>query len=156
MKMKRICLMLSMSTVLGAGALSLPALAAPALGYVDVQKVFAQFKQAQSSQAAFQARAQKYEAELAEKNKELEQAKKAGKSKAELDKMTRTFEAELKPEKAAIEAMDRRLSGSLKTRIQSAIAKAAAAHRIPVVLDKQVVLYGGVNLTPEVLRDLNK
>lgn len=156
MKMKRICLMLTMSAMLGAGALSLPALAAPALGYVDVQKVFTQFKQAQSSQAAFQARAQKYEAELAEKNKELEQAKKAGKSKAELDKMTRKFEAELKPEKAAIEAMDRRLSGNLKARIQSAIAHVAAAHRIPVVVDKQVVLYGGIDLTPEVLRDLNK
>ncbi len=156
MKMKRICLMLTMSAMLGAGALSLPALAAPALGYVDVQKVFAQFKQAQSSQAAFQARAQKYEAELAEKNKELEQAKKAGKSRADLDKMTRSFEAELKPEKAAIEAMDRRLSGSLKERIQSAIARVAAAHHVPVVVDKQVVLYGGVDLTPEVLRDLNK
>lgn len=156
MKMKKITLMLGLSAMLGAGALSLPALAAPALGYVDVQKVFAQYKEAQSSQAEFQQRAEKYQQELAARNKELEAAQKAGKSKAEIAKMTRKFEAELRPQKAAIEAMDRNLSGKIKGRIEAAIARVASQHKIPVVIDKQAVLYGGYDLTGDVLKALNK
>lgn len=133
---------------------STPALAAT-MGFVDTQKIFTQYKDAQSSQSEFRKKAEAYQRELIERNAELQKAQKDGKSKAEMEKMTKNFETELKPKKQAVEALDKELSAKLKKRIEAAIAQVASAKNIPVVVDKQVILFGGQDLTEDVLQKLN-
>ncbi|MBI6545306.1 MAG: OmpH family outer membrane protein [Cyanobacteria bacterium NC_groundwater_1444_Ag_S-0.65um_54_12] len=130
--------------------------AGASFGFVDTSRIFAQYKAAQYSQAEFRAKAEAYQRELLEKNQVLQRAQQDGKPKGELEKLTKQFENELKPKKAAVEALDKKLSAQLRKKIEVAIAAVAAARQIPVVVDKQVVLYGGADLTDEVLQKLNK
>lgn len=136
-----------------------PSLAAPpagALGYVDTQKVFQGYKEAQTAQSKFRREAQAYQEDLADAQKKLEEARKAGKSPDEINKMQKKFEDELKPKKTRVEALDRDLSGKIKKQIEQVIAQVAKAKGVPTVVDKQVILYGGTDLTDDVLSRLNK
>lgn len=138
------------------GVLPCASWAQGALAKVDTQRLFTQYRDAQSSQSEFKTKAEEYQKELSEKNRLLQEAQRDGKSKADLEKMTKKFEGELRPKKEAVERLDKELSGRLKKRIEAAIAEVAAAKRIPVVVDKQVVLFGGEDITDEVVKKLNK
>lgn len=123
---------------------------------VDTKRLFEQYKEAQTSQSEFKKKAEAYQQEFMEKNRLLQEAQKEGKSKAELEKMTRKFESELKPKKEAVEKLDRELSARLKKKIEATIQEIARARGYAVVVDKQVVLYGGDDITDDVLKKLNK
>ncbi|HEY9900194.1 MAG TPA: OmpH family outer membrane protein [Pantanalinema sp.] len=131
--------------------------AAPgALGYVDTQKVFQSYKGAQSAQDRFRKEAQDYQEELVDAQRKLEEARKANKSSDEIAKMQKKFEDELKPKKAKVEALDRELSGKIKKQIEAAIAQVAKTRGFATVVDKAAILYGGEDLTGDVLKNLNK
>ncbi len=129
---------------------------AAVVGKVDTKRLFEQYKEAQMSQSEFKKKAEAYQKEFVEKNKLLQKAQAEGKSKAELEKMTKKFETELKPKKEAVEKLDRELSGRLKKKIETTIQDVAKAKGYSVVVDKQVVLFGGEDITDEVLKKLNK
>ncbi|HEY9855157.1 MAG TPA: OmpH family outer membrane protein [Stenomitos sp.] len=156
---KRIIGMLG-GAILAAAVLAGPSMAAPAapgaIGYVDTQKVFQGYKEAQSAQSRFRKEAQDYQQDLADAQKKLEEARKAGKSEAEINKMQKKYEDDLKPKKARVEALDRELSGKIKKQIESVIGQVAKSRGVATVVDKQVILYGGTDLTDDVLSRLNK
>ncbi len=139
-----------------AGPTAAQAQGAGSIGYVDTQKVFQGYKDAQTAQNRFRKEAQAYQEDLAEAQKKLEEARKAGKSEAEINKMQKQYEDQLKPKKSRVEALDRELSGKIKKQIESVIGQVAKSKNIPTVVDKQVILYGGVDLTNDVLNRLNK
>lgn len=141
--------------IVALGALP-PAFAAGNLGYVETQRVFQQYKAAQQAQSRFRHEAQSYQEELAADQRKLEEARKAGKSADEINRMQRRFEEELKPKKTRVEGLDRELSGKIKHQIENVIGEVAKSKGIATVLDKQVVLYGGIDLTDDVVRRLNK
>src|SRR5690606_18613273 len=97
-----------------------PATAGNAIGYVDTQQIFRDYKTAQEAQTRFRKEAQEYQEELAEDQKKLEEARKANKSEAELNAMQKKFEDDLKPKKARVEKLDRDLSSTIKKEIEAA------------------------------------
>ena len=109
-------------------SVSLPARAAegPTLAFVDTQRILAQANISQASQRELRGRAEAYQRELLEKNTEIETAQKAGKPKAEIERLTKAAERILRPKKEAVEALDRRLTERVKGRIQRAIAEVPA------------------------------
>jgi outer membrane protein len=155
--MRQFLVFLTVATFALSGSLlaTPPALAASTLAKVDTKRLFEQYKEAQSSQSEFKRKAEAYQREFMEKNRQLQEAQKAGKDKAELEKLTRKFEAELKPKKDAVEALDRELSARLKKVIERAIQDVARSKGFAVVVDKQVVLFGGDDITDDVLKKLN-
>jgi outer membrane protein len=128
--------------------------AAPSLGYVDTAKVFSSYGEAKRAQDQFRQKAEDYQEELAKRQKQIEDARKAGKSDADLQKMMKDAEQDLMPQKKAVEELDRKLSTQIKGKIESAIAAAAKAKGISAVVDKQVILYGGTDLTNDVVKRL--
>lgn len=155
------------AVILGVGALvfglagqgafaAAPAAPAANLGFVDAQKVFQNYKAAQEAQSRFRREAQAYQDELAADQRKLEEARRANKSPEEIAKMQKKFEEELKPKKTKVEGLDRDLSGKIKKQIEVVIAEVAKAKGIPTVVDKQVILYGGIDLTDDVVRKLNR
>lgn len=147
------------AALLAASFFAVPAQASsqtPNVAKVDTKRLFEQYKEAQMSQSEFKRKAEAYQKEFLEKNKLLQDAQKNGKSKADLEKMTKKFETELKPKKEAVEALDKELSGRLKKKIETTIQDVAKAKGYAVVVDKQVVLYGGDDITDDVLKKLNK
>jgi outer membrane protein len=148
------------STLSLAAALALApgasASASNAMGKVDTKRLFEQYRDAQMSQSEFKKKAESYQRKFMNRNQELQDAQREGKTKAEIDKMTKRYEAELRPEKEAVEKLDKELSAKLKRQIEAAIQDVAKAKGYSVVVDKQVVLFGGEDITDDVLKKLNK
>ncbi len=128
--------------------------AAPSLGFVDTAQVFNSYPEAKRAQDQFRKKAENYQEELAKRQKQIEDARKAGKSDSEIQKMMKDAEQDLMPQKKAVEELDRKLSTQIKGKIEKAIAASAKAKGISAVVDKQVILYGGTDLTSDVVKRL--
>lgn len=126
----------------------------PSLGYVDTAQVFNAYGEAKRAQDQFRKKAEEYQEELGERQKAIEAARKAGKPEAEIQKMMKDAEQDLMPKKKAVEELDRKLSTQIKGKIEKAIADAAKAKKITTVVDKQVILFGGTDLTSDVIKRL--
>lgn len=137
-----------------AAVLSANAAFAYTIGYVDTQKVLQTYTGAQSAQAAMQREIQSYQQQFAARQQKIQAAQKAGKSPAEIEKLTKQYEAELEPLKQRAANLEAKLSANVKTRIEGKIAVIAKAHHVDVVIDKAAVLYGGVDLTQDVINAL--
>lgn len=127
---------------------------ASTVGFVDTAQVFNSFPEAKKAQDQFRKKAEDYQEELAKRQKQIEDARKAGKSDADIQKMMKDAEQDLMPQKKAVEELDRKLSTQIKAKIEAAIAASAKAKRITTVVDKQVILYGGTDLTSDVVKRL--
>jgi outer membrane protein len=127
---------------------------AQSLGYVDTAQVFNSYGEAKRAQDQFRKKAEEYQEELGERQKQIEAARKAGKPEAEIQKMMKDAEEDLMPKKKAVEELDRKLSTQIKVKIEKAIADSAKAKKITTVVDKQIILYGGTDLTSDVLKRL--
>lgn len=148
---KLMALALAAATV---GLMSAEAALAQSLGFVDTAQVFNSYGEAKRAQDQFRKKAEEYQEELGERQKQIEAARKAGKSEAEIQKMMKDAETDLMPKKKAVEELDRKLSTQIKVKIEKAIADSAKAKKVTAVVDKQVILYGGTDLTNDVLKRL--
>jgi outer membrane protein len=145
---------LIVSSVVAASVLAAPAAFAYTIGYVDTARVLASYKGAKSAQAQMQAELAEYQKAFAERQKKIMEAQKAGKSQAEIQKMTEQYERELAPLKQKAASLEQRLSKDVKTKIEAKINTIAKNRKVDVVVDKAVVLYGGVDLTSDVINAL--
>ena len=145
---------LIVSSVVAASVLAAPAAFAYTIGYVDTAKVLQTYKGAKSAQAQMPKELQQYQAAFVDRQKKIQEAQKAGKSQAELQKMTEQFEKELAPLKAKATSLEQRLSKDVKSKIEAKINSIAKNRKVDVVVDKAVVLYGGVDLTNDVIKAL--
>lgn len=136
------------------GVMSAEAAMAQTLGFVDTAAVFTSYGEAKRAQDQFRKKAEDYQQDLGERQKAIEAARKAGKPESEIQKMMKDAEQDLLPKKKAVEELDRKLSTQIKAKIESAIAASAKAKKITAVVDKQVILYGGTDLTSDVLKRL--
>lgn len=142
-----------------AAAVATSVLAAPAafaytIGYVDTAKVLTTYKGAQSAQAQMQKELQTYQKELAERQQKIQEAQKAGKSQAEIQQMMAQFEKELAPLKNKAAQLEQRLSADVKGKVEAKIKAIAQRRKVDVVVDKAAILYGGVDLTNDVINAL--
>lgn len=145
---------LIISSAVAASVLAAPAAFAYTVGYVDTAKVLASYKGAKTAQVQMQSEMAEYQKAFAERQKKIMDAQKAGKSQAELQKLTAQYEQELAPLKQRAASLEQRLSADVKTKVEAKINTIAKNHKCDVVLDKAVVLYGGVDLTSDVINAL--
>lgn len=145
---------LIVSSVVAASVLVAPAAFAYTIGFVDTAKVLQTYKGAQSAQAQMQKELQAYQTAFVDRQKKIQEAQKAGKSQAELQKLTEQYEKELAPLKQKAATLEQRLSKDVKTKIEAKINTIAKTRKVDVVVDKAVVLYGGVDLTNDVIKAL--
>lgn len=132
-------------------ATSAQAASAYTVGYVDTAKILLQMPGAQTARQQMQAELIEYQKAFADRQRRIAEATQAKKPEAEIRRMTEQFEKELAPLKAKAQGLEMRLSGQVKTKVEAAIQAIARARRLDVVLDKAAVLYGGVDITNEVL-----
>ena len=142
------------AVLIAATLLAAPSALAMTIGYVDTAHVLVSYKGAKSAQAQMQKQLMQYQNEFAKRQKKIAAAQKAGKSAAEIEKMTEKYEAELAPLKAKAQQLEESLSGSVKGKIESKITMIAKKRHVDLVLDKAAVLYGGVDLTNDVIQAL--
>jgi len=128
--------------------------AAMAVGYVDTAKVLQSYAGARSAQGKMQAEVLKYQQAFTERQRKIAEAQQAGKTPAEIQKMTEAFERELQPLKAKTMTLEAQLSGDVKKKIEGVIHAVAQKRNLDMVLDKAVVLHGGVDITDDVVKAL--
>ncbi|OGC36366.1 hypothetical protein A2311_02370 [candidate division WOR-1 bacterium RIFOXYB2_FULL_48_7] len=126
------------------------------IGYIDVQKVFKEYKESAKAQADLSKQEESFKKEFEDSQKKLEQAEKDGKKKEELEKMKKELEEKLAPKREALLQLNAQLSTKLQAKILEAVKKVAGKVGVDTVLDKQVVISGGMDISDMVITELNK
>ena len=141
------------ATVLGMMVTGSPAWAM-SVGYVDTARLLTSYQGARSAQAEMQKELMAYQQAFQDRQRKVAEAQKAGKPATELQQMTEKFEKELAPLKARAAKLEQRLSGDVKRQVEAKIQFIAKAKKLDLVLDKAACLYGGQDITDEVIRAL--
>jgi len=126
------------------------------VGYIDVQKIFKEYKDTVKAQQQLSKDEESFKKEFEDSQKKLEDAQKNGKSKDEIEKMRTDLETKLAPKREALLKLNEQLTGTIQKSIVTAVSKVAQKLGLETVLDKQVVIYGGMDVTDMVLSELNK
>lgn len=126
------------------------------IGFVDVQKVFKSYKETSKAQSELGKQEESFKKEFEESQKKLADAEKDGKNKSDLEKLKKELEEKLSPKRESLLQLNEQLTGKLQLKILDSVKKVAKKVGIEVVLDKQVVITGGMDLTEMVVTELNK
>jgi len=126
------------------------------IGTIDVQKVFKEYKETSKSQAELAKQEESFKKEFEDSQTKLAKAEKDGKSKEDLEKMKKELEDKLAPKRETLLKLNEQLTGKLQLDILEAVKKVSQKVGIDIVLDKQVVITGGMDLSEMVITELNK
>jgi outer membrane protein len=126
------------------------------IGYIDVQKVFKEYKATSTAQSELSKQEESFKKEFEDSQKKLADAEKAGKKPEELEKMKSELEAKLAPKRETLLKLNEQLTGKLQQEILAAVQTVSKKVGIDIVLDKQVVITGGMDLSEMVINELNK
>lgn len=147
--MKKLIIFSLLMTMFGSAAFA-------AIGYIDVQKVFKEYKETNKAQVELGKQEESYKKEFEESQKKLEKAEKEGKSTEDIEKLREELEKKLSPKRKELLRLNEQLTTKLQMEILAAADKVAKKVGIDLVLDKQVVITGGMDLTEMVVNELNK
>ena len=160
MNNSRKALLLSVSALLSV-ALVAPALADTAaatpkvIGVIDRDKVVSGYSKAQTAFEDLKKGEEKVQKLVENANKQYEDAKKANKPAAELEPLQKRLQVEIDNEVKKLQTNIGSIENQLENEIDGAIKAEAATHKVDVVLMKQAVLLGGVDITEGVLKRLS-
>lgn len=157
MNNSRKALLLSVGALLSVSAVT-PAFAQTAtpkvIGVIDRDKVVSGYNKAQQAFEDLKKGEEKVQKLVENANKQYEEAKKASKSPAELEGLQRKLQTEIDSEVKKLQTNIQSIETQLENEIDGAIKAEAANHKVDVVLMKQAVLFGGVDITEGVLKRL--
>lgn len=131
------------------------AFAADTVGVVDLQKIYYSYAEAQKAQDSLKKKQDEFQKELEKRQEKIEEAKNKKQNDKKIKKLIEKLEKELEPKKEALLKLNQELTFKLKNDIISATDEVAKEYNITVVLDKQVIISGGFDMTDYVLEKLN-
>lgn len=126
------------------------------IGYIDVQKVFKEYKETDKAQKELSKDEESFKKDFEASQKKLADAEKSGKKQEELDKMKKELEDKLAPKRDALVKKNQEMTGKIQASILDAVKKVSKKVGVDIVLDKQVLIVGGMDLTDMVITELNK
>jgi len=129
---------------------------AESIGYIDVTKVFKEYKETEKAEEELKKKKEDYEKEFKDAQEKLESAEKDKKSFEEIEKLRGELEEKLEPKRKELFRLNEELTNKLQGSIVTAVESVAKKIGIDVVVDKQVMITGGVDLTEMVIKELNK
>lgn len=136
-------------------SVSTAAFAADSIGYIEVTKVFNSYKETEKAQEKLKKEKEAFEKEKKEADEKLEKAQKDGKSASEIQTMSDELSKELQPKVKALFEMQEQFTSKIQGDIVASVKKVAKKLGIDIVMDKQALIIGGVDLTEMVVNDLN-
>jgi len=126
------------------------------IGFIDVAKVFKEYKATAKAEEDLKKERDSYEKEFKDAQEKLDKAEKDNKSKEEMDTLKKDLETRLEPKRKSLLSLNEQLTTKLQLDIVGSVKAVAKKVGIDVVLDKQAIITGGVDLTEMVINDLNK
>jgi Skp family chaperone for outer membrane proteins len=124
------------------------------VGVVDQEKVVTSYGKAQKAAEDLQKSEEKIHKFIEDSNKKYEEAKAAKKPPAELEGLQRRLQTEIDSEVKSLQGKAQALETQLQKDIQTAIKTEATNRKVDIVLMKQAVLSGGIDLTDGVVKKL--
>jgi Skp family chaperone for outer membrane proteins len=129
---------------------------AATLGYIDIQKVFSTYEKTKKAHEQLQKKEQKLQEEIVTKQKQLEKEQSKGKSEAELRNLASKLEKEIEPKRAEIVESQKKIAQEIQADIIKATEITAKKMGFDTVLDKQIFITGGTDISDKVIEQLNK
>lgn len=126
------------------------------IGFIDVQKVFKDYKETAKAQKQLAKDEESFKKEFEESQKKLQEAETKGKSKEDLEKMKKELEEKLSPKREVLLKTNEQLTIKLQKDIVKSVQQVAQKVGLDLVLDKQVIIVGGMDITDMVITELNK
>ena len=126
------------------------------IGYIEVQKVFSEYKETSKAQKELAKKEEAFKKAFEKSQEKLEKAQKDDKSEKELEKIRENLEKDLEPKRKELLALNEKLTNKLQLEILSAVKVVAKKVGLDVVFDKQVIITGGMDLTDMVIAELNR
>ena len=130
--------------------------AATSIGYIEVQKVFKEYKATATAQEQVAKEEETFKKDFEASQKQLSDAEKKNMKKEELEKLRKDLEDKLMPKRQSLITLNEKLTTKLQADILSATKEVAKKVGIDIVFDKQVIITGGVDLTEMVTNKLNE
>ena len=128
---------------------------AEAIGFVDMQKVFTNYKETEKAKEGFEKKQKALAKELEEKKKIVEKAQKDNAKPEEIQKLVMEIQEEMQPKQEELMQLNNQLMSSIRTDIVQSTKKVAKQYGVDIVLDSQAVLSGGFDLTDFIIEELN-
>ena len=126
------------------------------IGYVDSTRILKEYKEAKQLLQDIADKESKLNKKLQAKRQEIQKAKEQKKTDTELQMMAEKIRMELEPEAKAIEQESARRSRDIEDTVEKAINDYAAKSKYDLVVVKESILFGGTDVTTEILSKLNK
>lgn len=130
--------------------------AAESIGFIEVQRVFKEYKATAQAQEQVSKQEEDFKKEFDASQKKLSDAEKNNMKKDELEKLRKDLEDQLTPKRQSLVDLNEKLTGKLQADILAATKDVAKKVGIDVVFDKQVIITGGVDLSDMVISKLNE
>ena len=126
------------------------------IGFVDLERILAGYKKAQTFQTDMLKKREEYQSFFKEKQEKLEKEKKKKKSEKHIKKLITEMEEELKGKQEELFIAEAEFQRAILSEVTLAAQKVAKEYGIDVVLDKRVVYVGGFDLSDFILNKINQ
>ena len=126
------------------------------IGFIDVQKVFKGYSETEKAQTQISKEEEDFKKDFEASQKKIEEARTAKKSDKEIDEITKKLEKDLAPKREKLIKLNTQLTSVLQKNIVDSVKAVAKNLGIDVVLDKQVVINGGTDISDMVINKLNE
>lgn len=123
---------------------------------VDTVRILAEYPKAQKVLQEISAAEEALSLKVKNKRKELNDARSQDKTDTELQMLAEQFKLEIEPEAKRLEEESAKKSKEVEDEVKKTIDAIAKSSSYDVVLSKQAVLYGGIDISNTVLNKLKK
>ncbi len=152
---RSISLVISCAAVVGLATQAMAQAAKPGVvGVVDRDKVMAGYAKYQQAGEDIHRSEERVHKLIEDSNKEFETAKAQKKPDAELQTLMRRLQTAIDNEVKQVQAKAVTLENQLQADLDAAVKAEADAHKVDTVFIKQIVMFGGVDLTDSVAKRL--
>ena len=126
------------------------------IGFIDTNLIFQKANFVQTFRESFAEKEKDFNKILKKKTKKIEDAIAKGKKEEDIREMVKKRDDELEPKKKELMQYEMSFQQSFLLNVTATAKKVAEEYGLDIVVDKQVVYYGGFDLTDLVLERLNK
>lgn len=121
---------------------------------VDTKLILKKYSKAQKVLADIAKAEEKLRKKLHAKRQQLQEARAAKKTETEIQLLTQQIKNELEPEATKLEKDSAAKSKAIEDEVKASIEKIKRKNKYMIVMIKDAVLFGGVDITDEVLKSL--
>ena len=126
------------------------------VGYIDMQVLFTNLKKIAKFNENMISKQEEYQELLQKKEVEIAEAREKNKDMAKIQELMAKAEEELLPKQQELMELQRAFEKNLKFEIDSVSKKIAEEYQLQLIVNKEVLFYGGFDITNLIVDRLNE